>query len=139
MKTFTWSFIIHAGLAKRNRKYRNEEPPGLIGGVRSSWRHNKMIQEGRFIGKTCRNKEKLERMLEREIEEEEEDINLKKNFYVYIENDYDIHRQYSSQNLLICFAFLLLWPCSTAAKDNKVFFSHADIHDLYIHTVHTCI
>ena len=98
--------IIHAGLAKRNRKYRKEEPPGLTGGARGSSRHNKMIQEGRFIEKTCRNKEKLERMLEREIEEE--DINLKKNFYVYIENDYDIHRQYSSQNLLICFAFLLV-------------------------------
>ena len=42
--------------------------------------------------KTRRNKEKLER----EIEEEEE-INLKKNFYAYIENDnYNIHRQYSS-------------------------------------------
>jgi hypothetical protein len=51
-----------------------------------------MIQEGRFKEKTRRNKEKLDR----EIEEEEE-INLKKNFYAYIENDnYNIHRQYSS-------------------------------------------
>ena len=51
-----------------------------------------MIQEGRFKEKTRRNKEKLDR----EIEEEEEEINLKKNFYVYIENDYHIPWQYSS-------------------------------------------